>query len=61
MVLDKEGNEIVLVDDTNCGFKNISNATAKKSKLVYSGYQLEQLTKIYTRVIVTRTEPGEHS
>ena len=46
--LDKEGFEIILVGDTNCDFKTIANANAKRLKLVYSEYQLEQLIKKYT-------------
>ena len=57
--LDKEGKEIILVGDTNCDFKNSTNANTKKLKLVYSEYQIEQLIKKYTRVAVTTTELGE--
>ena len=57
--LDKEGKEIIFVGDTNCYFKNSTNANTKKLKLVYSEYQIEQLIKKYTRVAVTTTERGE--
>lgn len=57
--LDKEDKEVILIGDTNCDFKNAKNANAKKLKLIYSEYQLEQLIKGFTRVAMTTTESGE--
>ena len=33
----------ILVGDTNCDFKNDTNANSKKLKLLYSEYQIEKL------------------
>ena len=57
--LDKEEKEIILIGDTNCDFKKIKNANAKKLKWIYSEYQLEQMIKSFTRVAITSTESGE--
>lgn len=54
--LDQEGKEIILVGDTNCDFKNSTDANTKQLKLVYSEYKMEQLIKNYTRVAFTTTE-----
>ena len=54
--LDQEGKEIILVGDTNCDFKNSTDANTKQLKLVYSEYKMEQLIKNYARVAFTTTE-----
>ena len=58
-MLENDEKEIILIDDTNCDFKNNKNANSKKLKSIYSEYQLQQLIKRYTRVAITTTERGE--
>jgi len=55
--LESDEKEIILIGDTNCDFKNNKNANSKKLKSIYSEYQLEQLIKRYTRVVITTTGP----
>jgi len=57
--LETDEKEIILIDDTNCDFKNNKNVNSKKLKSIYSEYQLKQLIKSYTRVAITTTELGE--
>ncbi len=57
--IDKEGKEIILMGDTNCDFKNNTNANTKRLNCIYSEYQLEQLINSYTRVAVTTNELNE--
>ena len=57
--LDKDEQEIILVGDTNCDFKDSKNTNAKKLRLVYSEYHLEQMIKDHTRIATTTTETGE--
>ena len=56
--LDQDDNEIILLGDTNCDFKNNQSSNTKKLKAIYSEYQLEQLIRSYTRVAVTTNENG---
>ena len=53
--LDKDEKEIILVGDTNCDFKDSKNSNAKKLRLVYSEYHLEQMIKDHTRIATTTT------
>ena len=59
--LDRDGNEIILVGDTNCDLKSNQSSNANKLKAIYSEYQLEQLIKSYTRVAVTTNERNEQN
>ncbi len=59
--LDQDGNEIILIGDTNCDFKNSQSSNTKKLKAIYSEYQLEQLIRSYTRVAVTTNENREQN
>ena len=57
--LDEDGKEIMLVGDTNCDFKDSNSANARKLRLIYSEFHLEQMIKDYTRVATTTTVSGE--
>ncbi len=57
--LDEDGKEIMLVGDTNCDFKDSNSANARKLRLIYSEFHLEQMVKDYTRVATTTTVSGE--
>ena len=58
--LDKDEKEIILVGDTNCDFKDSKNTNAKKLRMVYSEYHLEQMIKDYTRIATATTETGKN-
>ncbi len=49
---------MILIGDTNCDFKNNTNANTKGLNWIcfYSEYQLEKIINSYTRVAVTTNE-----
>ena len=51
--LDAEDKEIILVGDTNCDYKKPKDCNTRKLKLIYSGFQFEQLITDLTRVAAT--------
>ena len=57
--LDTEGKEMILIGDTNCDYKKPKDSDTRKLKLIYSGYQFEQLIKDFTRVSTTVSSTGE--
>ena len=49
----------IINGDTNCDFKDSKNTNAKKLRLVYSKYHIEQMINDHTRIATTTTETGE--
>ena len=50
---------MILIGDTNCDYKKPKDSDTRKLKLIYSGYQFEQLIKDFTRVSTTVSSTGE--
>lgn len=57
--LEQDEKEIIIVGDTKCDFKNMSDGNSKQLQQIYSDYQFEQLIKDYTRYAVTSYKNGE--
>ena len=57
--LEQDEKEIIIVGDTNCDFKNMSDGNSKQLQQIYSEYRLEQLIKKYTRITATSNKKGE--
>ena len=57
--IDSEGKEVILIGDINCDYKKPKDGNTRKLKLIYSGFQFEQLITDHTRVFSTTSSSGE--
>ena len=59
--VDREGNEIILIGDTNCNLKDHRNGCTKSIKSIYSEFHFEQQIEEYTIVVTTEKDGVPHN